>query len=99
MLSREEMKRVACARIEAHRDEIIGIAKTVLDTPETGFTEQKTARLVQQGWMPWAFPIEMAWPSQGSRGRSSVATAPGPGWPSLGSWTVCGYRTTPTPTR
>ena len=46
MLTREELKQRACAAIDAAKDEIIGVAKQILDNPEPGFSEIKTARLV-----------------------------------------------------
>ena len=47
MPDKNELKKQACATIDAHKDEIIGIAKEVLNNPEPGFSEIKTSRLVQ----------------------------------------------------
>ena len=46
MLSVAELKKKACGTIEAHRDELVGVAKEILANPEVGFSETKTARLV-----------------------------------------------------
>lgn len=42
-----EMKALAMAEIESRKDEIIAIAHEVLRNPETGFTEYKTSKIVQ----------------------------------------------------
>ena len=46
MLTREELKQKAVAAIDRHRDEIIGVARQILDNPEPGFREHKTSQLV-----------------------------------------------------
>ena len=47
MPDKKELKKQACATIDAHKDELIGIAKDILNNPEPGFSEIKTSRLVQ----------------------------------------------------
>ena len=47
MPDKNELKKQACATIDAHKDEIIAMAKEVLNNPEPGFSEIKTSRLVQ----------------------------------------------------
>lgn len=44
----EKLKVKVCEEIDKRREEIIGIAKTILENPELGFGEVKTARLVSQ---------------------------------------------------
>ena len=46
MLSITELKQKACETIESRKDELVSIAKDILANPESGFKEQKTARLV-----------------------------------------------------
>ena len=48
MLKREEMKAAVCREIDARKDDIIEVAKTILGTPEPGFREFRTARYVEQ---------------------------------------------------
>ena len=48
MPSKGELKQKACELIEQHKTELIGLAKTILQNPETGFNEKETARLVTQ---------------------------------------------------
>ena len=48
MVLRDELKYRACQEIDSNADEIIEVAKTILQTPETGFREIKTSKLVSQ---------------------------------------------------
>ncbi len=44
--SREELKRRAAEAIDSRADELVALSKTILENPEPGFRETKTARLV-----------------------------------------------------
>jgi amidohydrolase len=46
MPSKEDLKRLAFEEIDARADEIVSLAKTILQNPEPGFRETKTAKLV-----------------------------------------------------
>lgn len=46
MFSREELKAKVCQEIDRRSEEITGVAQAILETPETGFREVKTSRLV-----------------------------------------------------
>ncbi|MBA7642188.1 Hippurate hydrolase [subsurface metagenome] len=48
MPSKEELKSKVCREIDRRSEEIIGVAKAILENPETGFRELKTSRLVAQ---------------------------------------------------
>ncbi len=48
MPSKEELKSSICREIDNRREDIIGLAKTVLENPEPGFREVKTAKIVSQ---------------------------------------------------
>ena len=48
MATREELKRLACAAIDRHADEIIGVSKDILEHPEPGYSEYRTARVVAE---------------------------------------------------
>ena len=48
MPSREELKAIVCRAIDRHSDEIVAVARTILENPEPGFREIKTSRLVAQ---------------------------------------------------
>lgn len=45
---KEELKSKVCQEIDDRSKEIIGMAQAVLESPETGFREMKTSRLVAQ---------------------------------------------------
>jgi amidohydrolase len=46
MSTREELKKRACAAIDRHREELIGVSQQILKNPEPGFSEYKTSQLV-----------------------------------------------------
>ncbi|MFC2045738.1 amidohydrolase [Chloroflexota bacterium] len=48
MIAKEELKVKVCQEIDHRSDELIGIARTILDNPETGFREVKTSKLVAE---------------------------------------------------
>ena len=48
MATREELKRAACAAIDRHSDEIIAVSKDILEHPEPGYSEYRTARVVAE---------------------------------------------------
>ncbi|MBI4198801.1 MAG: amidohydrolase [Chloroflexi bacterium] len=73
-----EMKQAAITAIEERKEEVIGIAKTILQNPETGFTEQKTARLVQQRFQQMGIPFQSALAITGVKGMVQGKAGPGP---------------------
>ena len=74
----EELKQLAFAAIDAHKEETIGIAKTILANPETGFTEQKTSRLVQERMQAMGIPFETGLAITGVKGRLDGGAGAGP---------------------
>jgi amidohydrolase len=48
MPSREELKSRVCQEIDSRGEEIIAVAKTIMENPESGFREEKTSRLVTE---------------------------------------------------
>ena len=58
MPSIEQLKARACAEIDRRGDELIGIAKTILDNPEPGFREFKTARTVAEAFQRFDIPYQ-----------------------------------------
>ena len=44
MKTKDELKRMVCAAIDAHRDEIIAFADSIAAEPELGFKEFKTSK-------------------------------------------------------
>ncbi len=56
MPTREELKARVCQEIDNRKEEIINLAKTILQNPEPGFREVKTARLVSQKFNELGIP-------------------------------------------
>ena len=73
-----EMKQAAIAAIEERKEELIGIARTILDNPETGFTEQKTSRLVQEKMQAMGIPFQAGLALTGVKGVVEGKAGPGP---------------------
>ncbi len=44
----KDLKSLVSKEIDAHAEEIIGVAKTVWQHPEPGFREEKTSRFISQ---------------------------------------------------
>ncbi|MDO8750347.1 MAG: amidohydrolase [Dehalococcoidia bacterium] len=73
-----EMKQAAIAAIDKRKDEIIGVAKTILTAPETGFNEYKTSRLVQQRLEAMGIPFQAGLALTGVKGVVEGKAGPGP---------------------
>ena len=58
MTTASELKVKAVAEIDRRGDDLIGIAKTILDNPEPGFKEFKTARTVAQAFQRLEIPYK-----------------------------------------
>ena len=56
MTSREELSSLVCQEIDRRSDEIIAVAETILEHPEPGFREFKTARLVADKFSELGIP-------------------------------------------
>lgn len=56
-MTREELKQAVCAEIDRRRDDIIGIAQTMLHHPELGYKEFKTAALVRDTLVGLGLPV------------------------------------------
>lgn len=74
----DELKQAAVAAIDQRKDEIVEIAKTVLANPETGFTEQKTARLVQEKFKSLGIPFRSNLAITGVKGVVEGGAGTGP---------------------
>ena len=82
-LSKDELKRQAAEVIDARADELVGIARAILENPEPGFREVKTARLVAGKF------AEMGLPARTGLGVTGVRAdlpggSPGPALAVLG---------------
>ena len=57
MPSKEDLKRRAFEEIDSRSDEIVNLAKTILQNPEPGFRETKTSHLVAQKFAEMGIPF------------------------------------------
>ena len=73
----EEMKATVQAEIDRHGEELIRIAKTILDNPEPGFREEKTSRLVAETFREMGVPFQDGIGITGLKGVLDSGT-PGP---------------------
>ncbi len=78
MLSRQELKQRACAAIDRQKSEIIGVAREILDTPEPGFSEFKTAKLVARKFEELGIQHRTGLALTGVKGRIAGGGGPGP---------------------
>lgn len=74
MTTASELKAKAIAEIDRRGDELIGIARTILDNPEPGFKEFKTARTVARAFQRLGIPYKDGIGVTGLRGDLHAAT-------------------------
>ena len=58
MPTKEDLKATVRAEIDRRGQELVQIAKTVLENPEPGFREEKTSRLVAEKFREFGIPFE-----------------------------------------
>ena len=75
MASREELKAWVTAEIDAHAEDIVRTSKTILENPEPGFREVKTARLVAERFGELGIPFRRELAVTGLRGEVVGGTA------------------------
>ena len=68
MPTKEELKRKACQAIDRRKDELIGIARDILEHPETGFNEHRTAKIVQDRFQAMGVPYSDGLGAYGRQG-------------------------------
>ena len=78
MSNREELKRIACDAIEGRKDELIEVAREILQNPETGFNERRTARLVADKFNSLGIHVTQGLAITGVKGRVQGGGGPGP---------------------
>ncbi|MBI2872441.1 MAG: amidohydrolase [Chloroflexi bacterium] len=74
----EGLKRIACARIDQRGADLIALARAILASPETGFTEEKTSALVQGWFRELGIPYRAGLAITGVKGRMQGGAGPGP---------------------
>ena len=78
MLSRQELKQRACAAIDRRKADIVDVSRQILDHPEPGFREVKTARLVADQFTALGIPYRSGLALTGVKGRIPGGGGPGP---------------------
>ncbi|MGI8551798.1 MAG: amidohydrolase, partial [Dehalococcoidia bacterium] len=75
MPSIDELKAMACATIDARRDEIVGVAQAIFANPEPGYRESGTARRIADKFQEWGIPFEEGIAITGLKGRLQGGSA------------------------
>ncbi|MEC9309178.1 MAG: M20/M25/M40 family metallo-hydrolase [Chloroflexota bacterium] len=78
MFNIAELKRQACATIDLHKDDLIAIAKDILNNPESGFNEVRTSKLVADRMKAMDIPYETGLAITGVKGAIKAGKGPGP---------------------
>ena len=78
MPTKEELKPRACEAIDRRKDELMAVARKVLQNPETGFSEVKTSRLVAQRLDRMGIDHRDGLAITGVKGRVEGGAGPGP---------------------
>ncbi|MCE2403701.1 MAG: amidohydrolase [Dehalococcoidia bacterium] len=73
-----ELKRKACAAIDARKPEIVRVAKHILENPETGFNERRTGAVVTHEFQKMGIPYRGKLARTGIKGRIEGGAGPGP---------------------
>ena len=81
--SKEELKRRATEAIDSRSDELVSVSKAILDNPEPGFRESKTARIVANKFADFGMLSRVGLALTGLR-ADLVGGSPGPALAILG---------------
>ena len=81
--SKEELKRRATEAIDSRSDELVSVVKAILENPEPGFRETKTARIVANKFADFGMPSRVGLALTGIR-ADLVGGSPGPALAILG---------------
>ena len=74
-LTTEELKSAVHEAIDRRGDQAVWVAKTILDSPEPGFREQKTSRTVSENFRELAIPYQDGIAITGLKGMLDSGTA------------------------
>lgn len=78
MATREELKRAACAAIDRHSEDLIAVAKDILEHPEPGYSEYRTARVVAEQFAKLGVPFRAGLALTGLKGSIKGGAGAGP---------------------
>ena len=85
-LSKEELKTRAMEIIDSRADELVSLSRTILENPEPGFRETRTARLVAGKFAEMGMQARVGLGLTGVR-ADLVGEALGLRWQLSGNWT------------
>ena len=88
MATREELKQAACAAIDRHSDELIAVSKDILNHPEPGYSEYRTARVVAEQFARLGVKFRAGLALTGLKGSVKGGPEADRGSPSSESWTA-----------
>ena len=78
-MDKEELKQRCLNVIEEHQDEIIALGKEAYKTPELGFKEFRTGKLMEEAFLSLDWSRRQAYPIQAAV-CPPVPRETGPGW-------------------
>ncbi len=78
MATVEELKRAACAAIDRHAEELIGVSKDILVHPEPGYSEYRTARVVAEQFAKMGVKFRPGLALTGLKGEVKGGNGSGP---------------------
>ena len=78
MSAHADLKAAALARIDQHRDLILGVVEQIRREPEIGFEERRTARLVAETFERLGVPSRSGLAVTGVKGELAGSAGPGP---------------------
>lgn len=78
-MDKEELKQRCLNVIEEHRDEIIALGKEAYKTPELGFKEFRTGKLMEEAFASLGWSRRQVYPIQAAV-CPPVPRETGPGW-------------------
>ena len=78
MATIDELKRAACAAIDRRSDEIIAVSKDILEHPEPGYSEYRTARVVAEQFAKMGVKFRAGLALTGLKGAVSGGKGSGP---------------------
>ena len=58
MANKEALKKQVCEAIDSRRDRVVGVGESIMDAPELGFKEVRTAKCVQEVFDEAGLPYE-----------------------------------------
>ena len=78
MATREELKQAACAAIDRRREDLIAVSRDILEHPEPGYSEYRTARVVAEQFAKLGIKFRAGLALTGLKGEVKGGAGAGP---------------------